>query len=277
MSERAGKRAKFRWQYSLWHLALVVAVVGLALQWGKSARQQRLTVELIVSRNGSVVYDSGHFVCCREPLNMQMLNAMGQANRRSALRTWFGEDAFASVAEVNFAFCPDLCSVIDRDLRQLAYLPNVRKLNLNQCRNVSDDGLRELSPLPRLEWLDLSRTSISDCGLESQRWFNLRSLNLANTRVSDDGLLGIEGCTKLESLVLYNTAVSDAALNRLASLHNLRHLDLRGTNVTPSRVARFRRMQPGCETLYGTQVSERIEDGDGNRHGKPDTQLNQEV
>jgi YHS domain-containing protein/mono/diheme cytochrome c family protein len=57
-------------------------------------------------------------------------------------------------------------------------------------------------------------------------------LNLARTKVDDDGLAHVRGLPQLRWLNLANTGITDAGLRKLSGLAKLRYLNLYGTNVT---------------------------------------------
>jgi hypothetical protein len=60
----------------------------------------------------------------------------------------------------------------------------------------------------------------------------LRSVSLAGTRVTDDGLRILAGLDTLESIELAGTAVTDEGLAHLVGLRELRYLGLNATKVT---------------------------------------------
>ena len=76
----------------------------------------------------------------------------------------------------------------DNDLKQLAQLPRLEWLILSGSP-VTDTGLSYLEGLNRLELLDLSRTQITDAGVvHLQKLTRLRWLNLLETQISEEGL-----------------------------------------------------------------------------------------
>ena len=64
----------------------------------------------------------------------------------------------------------------------------------------------------------------------------LYDLNLAGTKVSDDGLKALDNMTNLRRLHLEKTAVSDAGLSHLKNLGNLEYLNLYHTSVSDTGV-----------------------------------------
>jgi Leucine-rich repeat (LRR) protein len=122
--------------------------------------------------------------------------------------------------------------VTDDGLRQLSGLLNLRFLDI-PFSQVTDDGLAALADLTRLEHLNLHEAKISGRGLRHlQGLQSLRSLYLSNTRVDDDGVAYLRGLKSLESVVLYNTRITDEALLQLRGLRKLKSLDISRTVVS---------------------------------------------
>ena len=122
--------------------------------------------------------------------------------------------------------------VTDAELKELAPLKDLRKLNLSG-NMFTGAGLKHLAPLEKLQELDLSRTRVGDEGLKELAPFReLRSLNLWNAGVTDAGLKDLAPLKELQSLNLSNTQVTDAGLKDLAPFEDLRSLDLGITEVT---------------------------------------------
>ena len=89
-------------------------------------------------------------------------------------------------------------------------------------RHITDRSLAEFYRLPHLVALYLDRTAVTDAGLPHLvKMAGLRHLSLANTSVSDEGLLALIG-TKLRCLAVQNT------------------------RVTPAGIEHFRREMPDC-------------------------------
>jgi hypothetical protein len=94
----------------------------------------------------------------------------------------------------------------------------LRWVSLGNCP-VTDDGLKNLPALPRLELLNLSQTRVTDAGLAHlARHTGLRHLLLARTAVTDTGLEHLKGLNQLEGLVVTRTNVTEAGVRRLQSL-----------------------------------------------------------
>jgi len=119
---------------------------------------------------------------------------------------------------------------------------NLRVLDLSQCREVSDLGLRTLGCLPSLEALNLSGcdaltgASLAPLSVSAQ----LRRLSLKDCRaMTEDGLHAVMSLLLLEDLDLTSCgSVSDEVLRRAAELERLRRLVLsQCSDVTDKGVA----------------------------------------
>ncbi len=81
--------------------------------------------------------------------------------------------------------------------------------------------------------VNLTSTKITDAGLvHLQGLTSLQELILRNTQITDAGLVHLEGLTSLGWLHLYNTKITDAGLVHLQGLTSLQELYLSGTKIT---------------------------------------------
>ncbi len=126
----------------------------------------------------------------------------------------------------------------------------------NLAGACSDETLQVLGPLsPQVARLDLSRTAVSDHGLEliaSMR--QLTSLNLSLTGVGDDGLAPLASLPYLQYLNLYGTRVGDEGLQRLPALPALKTLYVWQTRTSANGLTRFREQAPEVEVNDGEHL-----------------------
>lgn len=121
--------------------------------------------------------------------------------------------------------------------RPLPWLDTVSSIDLAGCR-LDDAGFSELAgrldQFPDLSLLRLAGTQVGDrAAVELHRLrLPLRNLDLAGTRLGDDGVGIVARISTLESLDLSGTAVSDRGVRRLAALGRLRYLNLDNTAVS---------------------------------------------
>lgn len=169
--------------------------------------------------------------------------------------------------------------VNDASLKTLKALPTVRSVWIDNCR-MTAEGLKPLADLPELETLDLQEvTGLTDDALAAvARLPHLRTLKLRDLpEVTEPGLAKLPPLTKLtslefhlpydsnrkvtgvggghiaalrgqETLRLPLVKVTDEAMIGLASLPDLRQLELGGYGLTPAGLARLRTL-PKLESL----------------------------
>lgn len=134
----------------------------------------------------------------------------------------------------------------DEDVQRIQGLTNLERLDLSRT-NITDAGLEGLSSLPNLSSLQLQGTQISDAGLvHLKKLTNLKHLDLSDTEITDAGLAQLRSLRNLESLRLARTNVSDAGLQYLKHLENLKYLDLEATGVTTSGAANLEKSLPNA-------------------------------
>jgi len=123
--------------------------------------------------------------------------------------------------------------ITDKDMELLSGMSSLEHLSLNGCRNLTDDGLVYLRPLPQLQGLALERTNVTDAGMVHLKGLTkLGFLSLNWTNVGDSGLLNFSGMTKLGVLYLCSTKTADAGVASMKHMKDLSWLDLRATQVT---------------------------------------------
>jgi Leucine-rich repeat (LRR) protein len=122
-------------------------------------------------------------------------------------------------------------AVLD-DITRAVNAEHITALDLGGSKALTDDGIRHLARLPRLEHLDVSGTNLTDRGLSILRDLPaLKTLSIAGTRITDDGAANLAHCHALESVNLAWTATGDGALRALAGKRSLRRL-VSGSHVT---------------------------------------------
>ena len=116
---------------------------------------------------------------------------------------------------------------------------------------ITNDDLKDLRKLTRIEglWLDYMR--INDTGLEYLKELkNLKCLDLSGTQITDAGLIHLKRLTNLERLYLQGTQITDAGLVHLEGLTNLERLGVQDTQVTDAGVEKLQRALPNCKILH---------------------------
>ena len=134
-------------------------------------------------------------------------------------------------------------------------------VNLSLLRDqITDAELETLAGLaPRLVWLNLSRTAITDRGAAALAGLTeLRRLHAANTGLGDAAVDSLSKLGKLEYLNLYGTKVSDQGLARLAPLTALQRLYVWQSQVTAAGATALRSKLPALQIDLGDYVEARL-------------------
>jgi hypothetical protein len=209
---------------------LLLFIASIGLSWCavkiQEADRQRKAVETIRASGGWVTYEDG------------LLS--------SRLGKMFGEDYFAHIEGVKV--------LGEADLECLKDLPRLHKVNLDGAR-VSNEALRHLEGLNRLQWLSLANTHVGDEGLEHIKdLIELRDVKLNNTKVTDAGLGKLVGLRRLWRLELDDTQVTDNGLDHLKEMHSLSHLRVARTHITVEGIVGLRRALKNDSFLIGEGV-----------------------
>ncbi|MEZ5404367.1 MAG: hypothetical protein R2729_32100 [Bryobacteraceae bacterium] len=139
--------------------------------------------------------------------------------------------------------------VTDTDLRRLAELPRLSYLDLSVTR-ITDQGMQALKNLPGVTDLNLRFAEyVTDEGLAAIKgWKKLRRLNIHGAKISDTTLEHIAGISTLESLDIGSAMITDVGPERLAALTNLKELTLGGNELGDAGLQALRLM-PGLTYL----------------------------
>lgn len=123
----------------------------------------------------------------------------------------------------------------------------------DMASEINDQSLQVLASIaPQIVWLNLAKTRVSDEGLSILEQFQeVRRLHLDRTKISDAAMPNILKLSKLEYLNLYGTQVTDAGINQLAAVPNLQKLFTTGTAVTQAGIDRLKASKPNLEVVSG--------------------------
>ena len=132
------------------------------------------------------------------------------------------------------------------------------KLDLTDCRKVSDAGFAELvGCCPSLEDVKLEGLAISDTGLRklAEGCPSLEDVGLENcTNISDDGAASLAThCTGLHTLNLGSTHVTDTGLTSLGEgCRALKKIDISGLTISDTGLAK---LAEGCPRLEDVDLA----------------------
>jgi hypothetical protein len=133
----------------------------------------------------------------------------------------------------------DLCysGVRDSQLARLTDLPALEEINLDSCP-VTDWAISHLAEnkvMPNLISLDLADTDLSDLGMVHIAKFNkLKRLSLFYCNLTNTSLRHLSSLTDLEVLNLDSRDISDGGLFHLLGLQKLKSLDIFSGRITDS-------------------------------------------
>ena len=144
------------------------------------------------------------------------------------------------------------------ELDSLRSLRHVESLDLSLLLALGDDDLAVVGQLPELTSLYLDRmpgrfprqeiTPLTDKILDHVAGLTrLRSLGLADNRITDAGLAKLANLQELETIDLEGTLVTDAGLMSLAGLKRLKVVTIERTAVTRKGTAEFQKVRPDVE------------------------------
>ncbi|MBC7817692.1 MAG: hypothetical protein IAG10_12435, partial [Planctomycetaceae bacterium] len=117
------------------------------------------------------------------------------------------------------------------DLALFGKLSDLEKLQIFNCRTLDDEMAAKLSGLKGLTSLALTNSVINDATVEMivKSFPNLIELDLSsNTNMTNSVVKTISELGKLQRLTLVQNQVNDIGARKLATLQELRTLDLRG-------------------------------------------------
>jgi hypothetical protein len=125
---------------------------------------------------------------------------------------------------------------MDNSIEDLTSMPNLRELDLTR-NNISDAGVARLAKLPHLQVLSLANTAISDAGLDELAAFPaLRELDIRETEVIVAGLKSLRAVKNLAVLKIghYSKGIVTASLvKELGKIPQVRRLYVRSVAALP--------------------------------------------
>ncbi len=220
MNEARPKRRWFR--YSLRTAMTFVFLLSVAFALvARHAHHRQAALAAVRDHGGTVFFDPKAMLSWHERM----------------LGTFFGPETYRPVRIVNMLtdrrITPQKKTLPEDFFATLTALPEITDLGLENTIIAQSDW-RNISRFPRLEYLLLSHSNISDDGVKSVSQLpELRGLSINDTQgITDAALSSIAQLTKLDDLKLGYTKVTDAGLQHLSQLSNLQILELQGVNVT---------------------------------------------
>lgn len=253
-----------RFRFSLASLFVIVTVISVVLGIKVHAvRSQRNAVAAIQAVGGSVAYDfqyEGNLIVGPSFMAFSMTNAETAPSVPFGLDKLLGTDYFASVVRVTL----NDRGVDDDLLAKLTCLSNLKDLGLSRTA-ISDAGMQYVNQFRQLEILQLQGTSLTDRGLEQLADLHeLKLLSIGGTYITDEGLEQVGNFPKLRVLKLDNTIslqnmvhkrtrtslFTNVGLQHLLPCKTLEQLYVGGTQIQPSDTAALEKAVPNLRIVY---------------------------
>lgn len=121
---------------------------------------------------------------------------------------------------------------------------------------ITDECLEPLNSIPNLVWLNLANTKITNDGLKHLSKLPLTKLHLEKTQIGDDGLNYLKELSNLEYLNLYATHVTDAGLEQLTGLKHLKRLYVWQSGVTDEGIRKLNESLPDLQIVGELKMPE---------------------
>lgn len=131
-------------------------------------------------------------------------------------------------------------------MAKLTDLPNLEELSLDSCV-IGDWSIAHLADnevVPNLKALDLADTDLSDLGMVYiGKFLHLKRLSLFYCNISNGGLRHISSLTELEVLNMDSRDIGDEGLWHLRNLRKLKSLDIFSGRITDAGCAHLARIK----------------------------------
>jgi formylglycine-generating enzyme required for sulfatase activity len=205
------------------------AIPPSAIETGVRPRiSERAVAETLIRSGGSV-----KVIVDGKPINYP----------RAGVSKGGGIDRVEDLPSENFqVYWVDLsnCPLKNNSLQILSVLAGLQGINL-KASPTTDVGLAQMGPQPKLTFLSIGQTQVTDQGLAYVSTLNgLLTLELQNLPITDGGLEHIAKLTKLEIVRMNYTRVTTQGVAKLqASLRNVKvmeHFGSGGTTQPPLAV-----------------------------------------
>jgi Leucine Rich repeat len=166
------------------------------------------------------VFRKAKKILLRDDISDVGLNYVGQLNTLTELKMAGG------------TFYPKM-TITDNGMQSLANLTALEKLAFYYCTQVTDKGFMLLSNCTKLKELDLTGwEGITDNGLTIlKQWSYLEKLNLARTKITDEGLQNCIGMKSLTELNVEFTAITNKGLTYINQIPTLTRLIIGHTQI----------------------------------------------
>lgn len=140
-------------------------------------------------------------------------------------------------------------------LKVIGSLPKLEEAYLDGT-GITDQGLQHLSGLVELRLLTLSRTQISDVGTGAiANLPSLESLDLSDTEITNRGLAVLRRLPKLRNLSIHRTNVTADGLVVLRDIRNLERLSVSASILSAQAISELAAV-PNLDTLVIPEINQ---------------------
>ncbi len=151
------------------------------------------------------------------------------------------------------------CLLNDRDMLSASGSQSIKSLHLSD-NQIGDQTIQRLgvAGFPRLDYLALSRTDVTDQGIASLSAFAaLQHLDISQTRVTGQGMASLKSCKNLTAVDLQLSSVNTQGLREIATLKTLAWLQLERTQLDDTAVPVLETMtQLKTLAIGGTKIGD---------------------
>ena len=116
-------------------------------------------------------------------------------------------------------------------------------------KKITDEHLQDLGAVQNVIWLNLANTKVTNDGLKNIAEMKLQRLHLEKTDIGDEGLAHLKDLVELEYLNLYSTAVTDEGLKHLEKMSKLKRLYVWQSKVTEEGMKALEKKIPGLKVV----------------------------
>lgn len=156
----------------------------------------------------------------------------------------------AKLPEVGAIRIDDATKVTEKGLAALKELPDLQRLQLGRCPLTPAEAAA-LGTLRTLDTLHIGSSGLTDTGLAAmKKLVNLKSLDLLDAPVTDKAVATLVLFKQLEELSLAGTKITDKGVPELAPLEKLKTLKLQNTTVTRKGIDAIEKSLPKLIVRY---------------------------
>lgn len=124
--------------------------------------------------------------------------------------------------------------------------------------DFTDEGMKYVSKMKRLQQLDLRGTNITGAGLKLLSGLPIEQLDISGTEIDDQALACLNKLPRLSLLNLRQTDITDEGVRHISELGNLSELRLGGTRVTDNGIKELSKLsRVDYLDLGGTPITDR--------------------